>query len=501
MPVDESSPAHGSIITLGILLLMRKDDVSDLLQRYLSGHKGGKDAYFDADEIEFMLDSFEESDDYTYYDEVLALGLRLHPGNTELQIRQCRLYAYNEDYESALALIETIAETDNQDLDMLRLECYCSLDEYDKVQDYTKQLIKSECDYLETLFEYIAPILSDLDMTKEARDYIDLGLTLYPNNLILKDELCYNLEMEGDLDEAIRISNELIDKNPYSNEYWFTLGRLYSMRGEFDKAIEAFDFALTCDDSDPELKILKAYCLYMNENYEKAIEVYNEVASDESTRIRIKPLMAECYIKLEEYEKGYQLLKDLVGKETLADEPTAYINYIRCCAETERLKEASSMLRQAAERFPDNVRILSILALAYLEKGDEKHAMETTELLFNALDNSDDKQPEDFDSLFRAGQYLYMKGETEKALKYYKKVYEANPDMPYIHLHLAMAYLATGDMKHFGEHYNQTSPEELIEYLETSGLDFKKIKEELTGKHIPPEDLAKEFINNKDNSN
>ena len=70
-----------------------------------------------------MLDSFEDSNDYTYFDEVLALGLKLHPGNSALQIKKGRQFAYNEDYESALALLENIAETDNQDLDMLKMEC------------------------------------------------------------------------------------------------------------------------------------------------------------------------------------------------------------------------------------------------------------------------------------------------------------------------------------------------------------------------------------------
>lgn len=480
---------------------MKKDDISRLLQRYLSSHQEGKEAYFDADEIDYLLDSFEESEDYTYYDEVLELGLKLHPGNTELQIKQCKQYADNEEYEKALALIDTIAETENQDLDMLRLECYCSLGEYEKVVDYTNQLIAAECEYLEFLFEYITPILSDLEMTKETQDYIDIGLTLFPDNPVLKDELCYLFESEGDLKGAIRICNELIDKNPYSCDYWFTLGRLYSMETEFDKAIEAFDFALTCDDSDPELKILKAYCLYMNENYEKAIDVYTEIASDEAMRNRIKPLLAECYIKMEEFEKAYILLKDMIGKKNMIDDPNTYINYIRCCAETERDKEASDMLKKAAALFPDNVRILSLLALTYLESGEDDQALETTDKLFKALENTEDKKEEDFENLFRAGQYLYMKGDVDKALSYYKKVFEANPEMPHMHLHMAMAYLAKGDMKRFGEHYNRTSPEELMNYLESSGFNLNNIKNESNGKHIPPEDLAKEFINNKDNSN
>lgn len=127
--------------------------------------------------------------------------------------------------------------------------------------------------------------------------------------------------------------------------------------------------------------------------------------------------------------------------------------------------------------------------------------MEVTERLFTALDQVEDKQQEDFESLYRAGQYLFMKGDIDKALQYYKKVLEANPEMPYMHLHMAMAYLAKGDMKHFGEHYKQTSPEELADYLKDAGLNYQGMVEHIGSKHIPPEDLTKEFLNNKDNNN
>lgn len=53
--------------------------------------------------------------------------------------------------------------------------------------------------------------------------------------------------------------------------------------------------------------------------------------------------------------------------------------------------------------------------------------MEATERLFTALDQVEDKQQEDFESLYRAGQYLFMKGDIDKALQYYKKVLEGSP--------------------------------------------------------------------------
>lgn len=482
---------------------MKKDDVSRLLQRYLSACREGKDPYFDADEIEDLLDSFEESDDYTYYDEVLALGLKLHPSSEELKIRQCRQLVYNEDFAGALTMIDNIAETDNQDLDMLRLECYASRKEYAKVIEFMETLRSRECEYLEELFEYIAPILNDMEMQEEARDFIDRGLLMFPDNLILKDELCFNLEMSDQIGRAIEVCNELIDKNPYSCDFWFTLGRLYSMSAEYDKAIEAFDFALTCDDSDVELKMLKAYCLYMNESYEKAIEVYNEIADEEVVRDRIKPFMAECFIKLDNFEKGYELLRDMLS-ETYPDyEPSAYINLIRCCLETGHEEEVEVILRKATKLFPDNIRLLSLMALSQMDNGQEEEAMQTTDRIFEILDRPDENKDTDDESLFRAGQYLYTKGDMDKALKFYTKVWELNPERPFIHIHLAMAYLAKGDLKKFGEHFRQTSAQEMMEYLKASGIDADQMAEKLpiSEKFIPPEDLVKEFLKNKDNSN
>ncbi|WP_102408606.1 tetratricopeptide repeat protein [Parabacteroides bouchesdurhonensis] len=481
---------------------MKKDDISRLLQRYLNAKEGGKEPYFDADEIDDLLESFEESDDYTYYDEVLELGLKFHPNNTALLIKECKQYVYNNNFEDALKLIDSIAETNNEDLDLLRIECYCYTNKHNKAIEFVQKLITDSCEYQESIFECIIPILNDLDLFKESREFIDLALKMFPENFTIKNELCLLLEAEGKFQEAIKICNELIDKNPYSCDYWFTLGRLYSMLPDYDKAIEAFDFALTCDDSDIELKILRAYCLYMNENYEKAIEAYSEVI-DNDDYYWIKPHLAECYIKLERFKEGYDILKQLLSKKEVKKEPTAYVNFIRCCLEIEREKEASTTLKKAMKLFPDNVRILSLLALTYLENGQEDQALNITDYLFNALDSAEGDTNEECSSLLRAGQYLYLKGDIEKALQYYHKIMQKNPETPYIHIHIAMAYLGMGDIQKFQEHYKQTSPQEMLNFLKNSGISLDKIdlNNPFINHHIPPEDLAKEFLKNKDNSN
>ncbi len=481
---------------------MNKNDISPLLERYLSARIQGKDPYFDVDEIDELMYGLEGTDKEQYLDEILELGLRLHPGNLDLLIKKCASYTFRDDPESALVLMDSMGVTDNEDLDILRAECYCRQKRYDLLIEHVDTLINKKCTYIKNLFEMIAPVINDMEMTNEAHDFILRGLKLYPNNVILKEELCYALESKGDISGAIKLCNELIDKNPYSFEYWFALGRFYSLGAEYEKAIEALDFALTCTDSDPDINILKAYCLYMNGSYEKALEVYQELCSNKEFYDELQPFIAECYIKLKDYDSAYFTLRNYLKEKKFKDDANTLINYIRCCKEVGYEEEATYILEKAVEQYPNNINLLALQALNHVDHGEEALAIEATERLYDILD--DDSKTliqEDYDNLFSAGKFLYLKGQTDRAIKYFEKVYAGNPNHPYLHLHMALAYMVKGDMDKFEEHFKETSNKEMLDYIESLGFNFKEMEKLLFGKHIPPEDLTKEFLSNKDNNN
>ncbi|MDR1160839.1 MAG: tetratricopeptide repeat protein, partial [Tannerellaceae bacterium] len=264
---------------------------------------------------------------------------------------------------------------------------------------------------------------------------------------------------------AITVCNRIIDQDPYSYEFWFTLGRLYSLQCAYDKAIDAFDFACACDHPDAELLVSKAYCLFMNENYNKAIEIYNELLPQTEEDSHVKSLIAECYIKLEDFEQAYLLLKNIIRQDKEVEANT-YINCIRCCVETDREREASQLLLKATDLFPDNVRILSLLALTYLENGKEEMALSITDKIFKQLELVNSDNTDDCDKLLQKGQYFFMRGEFKKALKYYKKILKLNPTMPFMHF--------------------------LIDMQASLFLEEK---------YIPIEKLSKEYLNNKTNNN
>jgi tetratricopeptide (TPR) repeat protein len=277
---------------------------------------------------------------------------------------------------------------------------------------------------------------------------------------VLKDELCYLHELNGNFEEGIQICNELIDAEPYSYDHWFMLGRLYSMLNDFDSAIEAFDFALACDDSGNELKVLKAYCLFMNENYEKALEVYSEIDKEEISSDYLLSLVAECYIKLEKFEQAYLLLKEMIANQRETGDASVYISFIRCCVETDREREASQMLIKAADIFPDNVRVLSLLALNYLENGKEELAIRITAKILEYLSSvrnnmNGNEEGGEGERPFKDWQSLFPKERMKKNGKYYPELFLAIPQ-----------------------------------------LSFQD-----QNKYILPQDLTKEYLNDKSNNN
>jgi tetratricopeptide (TPR) repeat protein len=235
--------------------------------------------YFDADEIIDLLNYFEDIEDFDHYKKVVKIGQKLHPHNIDIQIRICKAHIYNNNYEKAFALIEQLGNTENPEIKLLKYECLCALDRYNELITSLETHKTYPDEELQETFEYLAHILHEQHKNEHAYDLVKRGLALFPDNVMMKEELCYHLETQGNIEQATEICKELIDHDPYCVDYWYILGRLYSMMELYDKAIEAYDFALVCDNTDKELKILKAFCHFRNENYEKFTETYVEFFS------------------------------------------------------------------------------------------------------------------------------------------------------------------------------------------------------------------------------
>ncbi len=489
--------------------------ISRLIERYRDAVTNGKIPYFDTNELDDLLEYLESEEEYEAFNRVVELGRHLHPDNVVMQIQEARGYLFTEDCNKALTLIDAInGEGEYEDeIDLLRMECWCRLQEYDKVSKHLDELTKENCYYLQEAFEAIATILVDMCMDDEAFELINRGLKLFPNSFSLKDEKNRLMDCV-DADKAIELQNKQIDEDPYDAESWNTAAQIYADKGDFAKAIEALCFASACNDSEPdtEMEMMKGLFCYMNGSYEAAIDVYKKInitPDMEKESKEIYSVMAKCYIGIDNYEEAYKCLKNIVCNKVISDKPIDYLNFIHCCIEAEHEKDLPKVLDAANRKFPNDLNVLSLLTATYMDIGRDADSKDTSGRLLKILGSREQLSKEDMNTAFSTGKFFCMVDETEEALKYFNMIKRFQPDHPLLPFYMALVQITDGTFQNFDEQYKQSLLEDLQKRLKENGFDdekIRKISEAMTGDNeknrvIPPEELTKEFLRNKGNIN
>ena len=285
--------------------------------------------------------------------------------------------------------------------DMLRLERYCELDQFDEAIRHLDRLIDNNCEYLEEALVFVVFKLNEnKNFFDKAYHLIRKGLILFPENKSLKIEMCLNLQLRGFQKEALTMCRQLSEEYPSSVKIWYTLAELYSDYGDYEKAIESIDYALACEmDNDKnseviyQLKLLKGLFLFKNGSYYPAIDCLLDLMShDEYIKTEIDPCLAECYMRINEFETALDLLNGLIGQQGIEDEIAFLGNLIYCCMQTGRQIVAFDILTDTIKKYPYMLHYLSTLQYffnyqAETDIGDHKiiHSSELVQKFFSNI--------------------------------------------------------------------------------------------------------------------
>ena len=481
------------------------------MRRYLSAQESGETLYLDADEVMDLMDYFEDREDFDNYRKVLQIGLKLHGNDPFLWVRWSQVLVEDGKYKEALTILDKLDdEDDQQEIDCLKMECYCALDQYPKMLHLTQQLINEDSEYLEDAFEYVSIGLNDLGMVDKAERYTKWGLEFFPDNVTLKRELCLALESSQNFNEAIKICNELIDRYPFSYDYWYMMGRLHAAQGDLTAAIEDFDYALTCGDKTLELRVLRAYCLYMNGNYEKAIEDYKSLESkcDSKTWQHIHPLMGDCYVKTGRFKEAMEVLQPLIDNLNEEVSIPFIIDYVQGCIGLQLMNKAVETLQKAVHLHPDNKELLTLLLFALLDRAKRNsQAGLMSPALINTIDEESLslEEREACKANVREGLKYYAQEDLEGAIACLEKVNNAHPGIPIVLFYLAICYSQAGKDLAYIERVQKLSKAALIRFIRIMDEENQMVADVVEpiqkGQFISSKQLAGDFLNRTDNRN
>ncbi|MGN6616885.1 MAG: tetratricopeptide repeat protein [Ilyomonas sp.] len=322
------------------------DELEELLKQYNNLRAGKSHSFLEEDAFERIIDYFDEHDDFAKAFEATETGLDYFPYSSQLLIKKADLLLVSRKYYDALDVLEKAELLDNRNIDLyiLKTDAFLALDQHDKaVQLLEEALVSFDGEErIDLLFE-LADVYDDYEEFDKVFDCLKLILEEEPVSEEALYKICFWTDFTGRNEESIRLHQSIIDNYPYNELAWFNLGAAYQGLKLYEKAIDAYQYAVTIDE--------KFDYAYRN--------------------------MGDAYIRLRKYKEAIESLEKVL--ELTRPEEVIYEAIGHCYHRMGNFAQARFHYRKASHMNPDDSKLYYKIALTYINEEQWESAVKQLE--------------------------------------------------------------------------------------------------------------------------
>ncbi len=278
-----------------------RDEMRELLQQFENLKIGRQHSFLEEDAFERIIDYFDDKDELSKAMEAADLAIEQFPYSSVLMIKKADLLLAGRKYWDALEILERAELFDSGDINLfiLKTDAYLALDQQQNAVDLLESALQQfEGDErIELLFE-LADVYDDYEEFDKVFDCLKLILEEEPNNEEALYRICFWTDFTGRNEESITLHTNIINDYPYNELAWFNLGAAYQGLKLFEKAIDAYLYAVTIDEKfDYAYRNMGDAYLRMRK-YKDAIEVLEKVLELSRPEDVIYEAIGHCYHKV-----------------------------------------------------------------------------------------------------------------------------------------------------------------------------------------------------------
>lgn len=421
-------------------------ELNEIARRYEQIVRHGKDFYMEADDLADLADWYFSNQEENTAWEVLEYGLSVHPDNTTLLVEKANLLIEVDLLAEAQEIAESIIGADGDDeVFILRAKLLIlqgNEEAAEEMLDYRNESI----DMVGVAYMYL-----ETDRPKKALEWLQKGKMLEEE----EDEsylaaLADCFQALKRYEESAAVINKLIDFDPYCARYWYGLAVCNYHLQQYDKVIEALDFAIVSDEDYGSSYLLRGdvyVCLdnrtKAREDYAKAVEL-NALAPEFLEDFDLDDLMHAG-----KWEPALRILQNKLEKipKGGTEQARRMVQYAFCLIHMNHThEEIVDWLERALALDVENAAAYVLLGRIKME---EEKQMEAVELWKKAL------QIEPFDTTWESiANHCLAIGCLDYMELCYQKVREIRPEDKFVNVVLTILNIALGREEKVRE-YNQ----------------------------------------------
>ena len=356
--------------------------------------------------------------------------LKKYPQNSLALLANGILEFEKKNFEEAYRSFKKAWETDSK-LVQARIGMASSLvnmgvrvfeKDHQKAEEYFKKALAVAPGYIPAL-QNLAVIEFNRGNYNRSFKYISNILKYDPANLKALEIEFYIYYKKSDLDGQKKTLLRLVSINPGNAEYWAMLGKVYELKGEYKKAVEAYSRARRLNSSNPYpyLKLAEHYfkknkrelALYIaREGVGRAVYLIGTLRIGAAKRLqRLKERPTK-----EDLETIREMAKSIEEPRKILEKLLALLKKI-----TGGGKSYESELARLVRRYPHTPELKIALAQYYTDRHDYKRAVAVWRMILIKHSRNI--------TAYKGIAYCYEKmGDEQRALKTYRIALDIDPE-------------------------------------------------------------------------
>src|SRR5215510_1012060 len=284
-----------------------KDEINELIKQYDNLKTGRSHKFLDEEAFEKIVEFYDEKEDLQKALEAAELGSEQYPFSSSLLIKKADILLSLRRYHDALKILEQAELFDSGDINLfiLKTDVLLALDQHENAVELLEKALHSFDgeERIELLFE-LADVYDDYEEFDKVFDCLKLILEQDPNNEEALYKICFWTDFTGRSEESIKLHKKIIDEFPYNELAWFNLAAAYQGLKLYEKAIDAYHFAITIDEKfdyayrnmgDAYIRIRK---------YREAVEMLEKVIELSKPEAVIHEAIGHCYDRMKNYAQA-----------------------------------------------------------------------------------------------------------------------------------------------------------------------------------------------------
>ena len=230
----------------------------------------------DVDDLVDIADYYSWQNNDEKANEVIDHALSIYPSATLPNVFKARQALMDDQFEEARSYADQIADQDDPDYHYLKAEILIAEGNIELADRYLRDYSMTvDADEYSDYVKDVANLYIDYDVNDKAYEW--MLRSRGDNSDDFKELLGRTFFGLGKYDDSERIFNELIDRNPYSKQYWNALASAQYMKEDYSGAITSSEYAIAIDPEDPQSILSKASGLFHLGNYEEAYNYFKRV--------------------------------------------------------------------------------------------------------------------------------------------------------------------------------------------------------------------------------